>query len=211
MVLTIKAVIFDFGGVLAEEGFRDGLLAIGAQQRLDPEAFQKTADDLIHETGYVTGHAEESFYWDALRRATGISGSNDELRQEILKRFVLRPEMLAAAECVKTHGLHLAILSDQTNWLDEIDRRTPFLHHFPYTFNSYKIKKSKRDRSVFADVCAAMGVSPAEALFVDDNIDNINRAREEGLQVIPFWDVRAFREQLDRFIRCPESAAPARP
>jgi FMN phosphatase YigB (HAD superfamily) len=27
----IKAVLFDFGGVLAEEGFREGLKAIGMQ------------------------------------------------------------------------------------------------------------------------------------------------------------------------------------
>jgi putative hydrolase of the HAD superfamily len=35
----IKAVLFDFGGVLAEEGFREGLKAIGVKNGLDPDDF----------------------------------------------------------------------------------------------------------------------------------------------------------------------------
>jgi glutamate-1-semialdehyde aminotransferase len=30
----IKAVMFDFGGVLAEEGFKEGLMAIGRKNKL---------------------------------------------------------------------------------------------------------------------------------------------------------------------------------
>ena len=37
--MKIKAVLFDFGGVLAEEGFRQGLMAIAGQYDLDPQAF----------------------------------------------------------------------------------------------------------------------------------------------------------------------------
>ncbi len=35
--MVIKAVLFDFGGVLAEEGFREGLKSIGRKNGLDPE------------------------------------------------------------------------------------------------------------------------------------------------------------------------------
>jgi len=55
----IKAVIFDFGGVLAEEGFREGLKVIATKNRLVPDEFFKAAEDVIHETGYVTGKADE--------------------------------------------------------------------------------------------------------------------------------------------------------
>jgi putative hydrolase of the HAD superfamily len=40
----IKVVFFDFGGVLAEEGFREGLLAIARHHGLDPQEFLKTVD-----------------------------------------------------------------------------------------------------------------------------------------------------------------------
>ena len=36
---TIRAVLFDYGGVLAEEGFREGLFSIARQQGLELDAF----------------------------------------------------------------------------------------------------------------------------------------------------------------------------
>ena len=51
----IKVVFFDFGGVLAEEGFREGLLAIARHHGLDPQEFLKTAVDLTFNQGFVTG------------------------------------------------------------------------------------------------------------------------------------------------------------
>jgi hypothetical protein len=35
----VKAIVFDFGGVLAEEGFKEGLKAIGKKNELDPDVF----------------------------------------------------------------------------------------------------------------------------------------------------------------------------
>ena len=61
----IKAVLFDFGGVLAEEGFREGLKVIGRKNGLDPEEFFAVTSDLIYTTAYVLGMANESAYWDA--------------------------------------------------------------------------------------------------------------------------------------------------
>ena len=36
---VIKAVLFDFGGVIADEGFWKGLQAIGKENGLDPDDF----------------------------------------------------------------------------------------------------------------------------------------------------------------------------
>lgn len=177
----IKTVIFDFGGVLAEEGFREGLRAIGTENGLDPDDFYKTASELVYRTGYVTGTSDESAYWDSLREKTGITGSDRELTEEILKRFTLKERMIKFVEKLKSSGFTTAILSDQTSWLDEINQKTPFYHYFDHVFNSFRLKKSKKDPSVFIDVCSEMGFKPEEVLFVDDNIENIKRARGRGL------------------------------
>jgi len=97
----IKAVLFDFGGVIAEEGFEGGLKAIGKEEGIDPDRFFSIASELIHETGYVTGLCGEGTYWNAVRERTGITGSDSELREEVLKRFVLRPRMIAYAKTLR--------------------------------------------------------------------------------------------------------------
>ena len=60
---TVAVILFDFGGVLAEEGFRNGLGVIAGNNGLDQELFVKTGFDLIHKVGYLLGQAAESDYW----------------------------------------------------------------------------------------------------------------------------------------------------
>jgi putative hydrolase of the HAD superfamily len=204
----LKALLFDFGGVLAEEGFREGLRAIGKKNGLDPDRFFSLADTLIFETGYLTGRAGEAAYWDALRERTGITGSTEDLRGEILKRFILRPGMVTAVDRLRSQGFMVAMLSDQTNWLDELDRETALSRHFNKVFNSFKLHKSKRDASVFRDVCGALGVKTGEALFIDDNISHIRRAADAGLHTIHFTSLDDFEKRLTCFVE--PSPAPSR-
>jgi putative hydrolase of the HAD superfamily len=196
---VIKAVLFDFGGVIAEEGFYLGLRAVAEENNLDPDAFFKTAEDIIHETGYVTGKADEEEYWDAVRFKTGLKVGNGRLREQVLSRFTVRPEMLAHADRLRASGRTVCILSDQTDWLDELNGKTPFYGHFDRVFNSYFLHKSKRDATVFRDVCSELDMRPEEALFVDDNINNIKRAAEGGMNTIHFIDTTQFAATLAEF------------
>lgn len=200
MKSVIRAILFDFGGVMAEEGFYEGLVAIARGNGLDPDRFFSAAEAVIFETGYLTGAADEPVFWNELRTRTGIAGTDAELREEILKRFALRPAMIAAADRLRSRGLIVAMLSDQTNWLDEMDRQTALFGHFDRVFNSFFIHKSKRDASVFGEVCAALGVKREETLFVDDNMGHIRRARGEGLRTIHFKTVEDFSEQLRKHV-----------
>ncbi|RMG01304.1 MAG: HAD family phosphatase [Nitrospirae bacterium] len=178
----IRAILFDFGGVLATEGFREGLREIGRKNGLDPDRFFSEATELVFETGYVTGMATEQEYWEAVRRKTGIKGDDDSLRKELMERFSLDRDLLRFADRLRLKGYTTGILSDQTNWLDEINEKEDIFSHFDHVFNSYHLHKSKRDPSVFTDVAEKLGLRPAEILFVDDNEGNIKRAESTGMK-----------------------------
>lgn len=151
------------------------------------------ASDVIYETGYITGRGTETDYWDVLRRKTGIAGEDSDLTGEILRRFVLRPRMLAAVRALRADGFLTAILSDQTDWLERLDARDRFFLEFDRVFNSYRLGKGKRDATIFDDTVRALGVAPGEALFVDDNSGHVERAASRGLRAV------LFRNQ-DRFL-----------
>jgi putative hydrolase of the HAD superfamily len=200
-MMPIKAILFDFGGVLAEEGFRNGLAAIALQEGLDPASFFQNAESLIYSTGYVLGYCPESEYWQALRKETGIEMAEEALKREILERFVLRPEMFQIAARLRRQGLWVGILSDQTNWLEELDREFGFYRAFDRVFNSYRLHKSKRDPDWFKEICSELGLAPQEALFIDDNPGHITRAANMGLRTIHFQDQVQFREALGEYFR----------
>ncbi|MGC8605058.1 MAG: HAD-IA family hydrolase, partial [Desulfomonilaceae bacterium] len=155
----IQVILLDFGGVVAEEGFRQGLMAIGAETNLGGQKFFEIAENLIYETGYIIGKQIEKSYWNSVRQVTGIRLTDMDMRMEILRRFKLRRGMLKMVETLRRKGYFLALLSDQTNWLDELDARKHFCGDFDAVFNSYHLGKSKRDVSIFLDVAEILGVS----------------------------------------------------
>ena len=204
----IDVLLFDFGGVLAEEGFQQGLEAIGRLSGVDPEAMVHAGFDLIHRTGYVVGKAEESAFWETLRKEAGARGSDRALRREILNRFTIRPWMLELADRLKASGLTLGILSDQTQWLDELDARDDVFRHVHHVFNSYHTGLSKRDPAAFDHAVDCLETEPGRVLFVDDHAGNVERASKRGLKTILYKDRSPFLRELARYVPFPGTAHP---
>jgi putative hydrolase of the HAD superfamily len=185
---------------LAEEGFHDGLYAIARSQGLDPDEVHQAGMEAVYDTGYILGRGSEANFWREMRQRTGIVGDDTTLAREILDRFVLRPGMLAAVRALRQQGITVAILSDQTDWLERLDSRDGFLAAFDQVFNSYRLGKGKRDPSAFDDAVRSLGVAPHEALMVDDLPGNVARAAARGLRTILFRDEASFLAELAQMI-----------
>jgi putative hydrolase of the HAD superfamily len=162
--MNIRAIILDFGGVVAEEGFQQGLYAIADRFGQDRNSFFKLATEDVYNTGYVTGTT----------------------------RFIPRKWMLGAIDSIQKQGVITAILSDQSNWLDRLNEQYHFFQYFDAVFNSYHLGKTKRDPSIFDDTLQALQVKAGEALFVDDNPGHIERAQAKGLQTHLYIDQESF-------------------
>jgi putative hydrolase of the HAD superfamily len=198
-IVTVKAVVLDFGGVLADEGFRDGLAVIASRFGLDREDFFQAATDAVYSSGYITGAGKEADFWELVRAESGIVAPDEELRREILSRFVPRPRMLEIVRAVRRQGCIAAILSDQSDWLDRLDREHHFFHEFDRVFNSYHLGKTKRDPTIFDDTVNALRVAAQETLFVDDNPGHIKRATTRGLQTYLYKNRATFEKEMKRF------------
>ena len=182
----IKSVLFDYGGVIAEEGFVEGLTALAENSKLDRDFFIDAAFDLVASTGYLTGRADEAAFWEAMRKTTGIRGPDERLRREILSRFILRPWVLNLADDLRSLDITVGILSDQTDWLDQLDARDGFFRRFDYVSNSFHLGLSKRGEAVFAETERRLGVPSKGICFVDDNEGNCERARKSGWHAIRY-------------------------
>lgn len=189
---SVRAVLFDFGGVLAEEGFSNGLESLAKEQRLQVRNMTAAGMQAAYDSGFVLGRATESVFWSLLRARTGLRGDDIELTGRILEGFIPRPWMLELVGQLRAQGYVTGILSDQTFWLDRLDAQYHFYRLFDRVYNSYYLGKGKRDPSLFSDVAADLGLSPSAILFIDDNAGNVDRATAAGIRALRY----ASREQL---------------
>ena len=196
----IEVVLFDFGGVLSQEGWKKGLRALACTYGLDADQFIQTAADTKYETGYITGRCRAIDFWDALKSKTGITGESEYLTQGMLSHYTVDERMIHLAKKLKTQKLTVGILSDHTDWLDRLNERFDLFRHFDHVFNSYYMGKGKRDASLFDDVAGRLKTPPARIIFIDDDPGNVERARRKGWNAVLYTDYESFYpEMANRF------------
>jgi putative hydrolase of the HAD superfamily len=192
----IQAVLFDYGGVLAEEGFSNTLEALATEQALPVENMTAEGMQAVYDSGFVLGRGSESDFWKQLRERTGLNGDDSYLRNRVFDGFVIRPWILELVAQLKAKGYVTCILSDQTDWLDRLDARDHFYKYFDRIYNSYYLGKGKRDPSHFSDVAAYLGLDPSALLFIDDSKRNVATAIAAGMQAIQYIDRNSFMKEL---------------
>jgi putative hydrolase of the HAD superfamily len=196
--MKIAVVLFDFGGVIAEEVFKQGLAAIAQANGLDENTFIQVAHETIYSTGYVIVRVSESIYCNALRQKTGIKGDDASLRHEIFSRFIVRDWTIDLVKTLKANGVKVGILSDQTDMLDMLDKKYDFFRSFDYVFNSYHMGKGKRDESLFDDIVHALKMEPDRILFIDNNSKYVDRAKQKGSKGIHYVDRERFQKDIEK-------------
>jgi putative hydrolase of the HAD superfamily len=105
--------------------------------------------------------------------------------------------MIETVRSIRQRVPNVSMLSDQTNWLDELNEQYDFFKEFDKIFNSYHVGKGKNDPSLFADVTRALGAQPESVIFIDDNQGHIERAISQGLTGILFRNRERLLSELE--------------
>ena len=197
---SIKAVLLDYGGVIADEGFQNSLRAMAREQGIDEDTMMNVARSAVYDSGFILGWGTEDEFWKRMREGSGLKGSDTELTKRVLDGFVLRPWMIEWVQQLNAQGYITAILSDQSHWLDWLNERDHFFQFFDHVFNSYHMGEGKRNPALFADITKQLALSPSEILLVDDMKSNVTHAQAAGWQTIHYVDKVDFLQKIDRLL-----------
>jgi putative hydrolase of the HAD superfamily len=191
--MNIRAVIFDFGGVLC-------FPPTEAQVARAAQACRLPVTDFLmafwgHRIQYDAGQIEPAAYWHAV---AGSAGTRFEdaiipvlVRHEIdfWSRFDER--LLGWIRDLRGAGIRTGILSNLPRPLgEELRARPGFLEQFDHVTFSYELAMVKPEPGIYEHAVAGLKVAPQEALFLDDRPDNVEGARSAGLhaQVYSGWE-----------------------
>jgi putative hydrolase of the HAD superfamily len=112
---------------------------------------------------------------------------------------------------LQARGLRLGLLTNNIKEFGEHWRSTfPIDELFEYVVDSSHVGMRKPDREIYALACERMKMEPHEAVFVDDNRQNVAAAIEFGMEAVHFgddpWQALA---ELDAVLERRGVAAPA--
>jgi putative hydrolase of the HAD superfamily len=155
------------------------------------------ADRHAYDEGKLTGLA----FWQKLLDEAELklpSSTIEELNLWDARMWTTQnPAMLAWQEQLKQRGLLTAILSNMgDNVLANIEREFAWIHRFDVLVWSFQLHMAKPDPAIYLHTLKELGVEPAEMLFLDDKIENIEAARALGIQAILFSTVVRLRSDL---------------
>lgn len=177
----VRAVIFDFGGVLCFHPDEGRIAQTAAACGLPPDRFLTGLWQTRRE--YDAGQLEPAEYWRGVMGPAFEESRLPELvRHEIDLWNRYDQRIFDWIGQLRDAGFRTAILSNLPRVLGEALRATPrFLDHFDHVTFSYELRKVKPQPEIYLDATAGLGVEPAQALFLDDRPDNIEGARAAGL------------------------------
>lgn len=174
------AVAFDLGGVIID---LVPLKAFVTRHGIGLERFFSAAlSDGTH-ARFERGEIDAETYADAFLAEFGL----DLGRDEFLDDFRTWPGALypGAAELiaeVAAAGYVTVALSNSNveHWESEYSR-TVVQPLFAHAFGSHELHLAKPDPQIYLDVATAIGVDPAEIVFLDDNRINVDAAAAVGM------------------------------
>lgn len=197
----IEALLFDLGGVVIDIDAERALRCWEPKSNLSlAQMRERLAIDQAFER-HERGELDAAQYFSHLRRMFELDASDQEI----------------------AHGWNAILVAEITEALDLIRAargqlpccafsNTSPTHHAAWTqafpnvvaafdriFLSFELGHRKPERAAYAAVAREMGVDPASILFFDDTLDNVEGARDAGLQAVHVSSPADIRRGLGAF------------
>jgi putative hydrolase of the HAD superfamily len=194
----MRAVIFDYGEVLCtrDRAAHQRLLTLTG---LDLDTFERLYWRDRHD--YDLGVYDGRRYWAKFARDAGLTFTaaqiDDLIAADVLMWTSVSEPMLDWTQRLQRAGFLTAILSNMgPEVLAAMRRDFAWLADFNQLTWSCELGIAKPDPAIYTLTCDKLGVAPAEALFVDDKIENVRAAEQLGLHALQFRSIQQLRADL---------------
>lgn len=189
--MTVRAVIFDLGGVVLGsplQAIRDYERELGLPRNAINRVAAETAPHGAWSKLERGELSMEAFYpaFEADCAAAGHTISAREMMVRVGAAAVPRESMLRAIERIREAGLLTAALTN--NWANEEpgpDDGTRALRDRFHVFIESSVEGLRKpDPRIYELTCSRLSVDPAESAFLDDIGANLKSARALGMRTI---------------------------
>ena len=191
----IKAVIFDWGGVLVDNPVEEMITFAARTLSVDPGMLRPPY--LRHKLLLQDGLIAEEMFWDKICGELGIVNPRGPSLMDQAFRAVYREreDVFALASRLHSRGYKTALLSNT-----EAPSVT-FFHEKKYPMFDEAVFScmegvSKPALKIYGTILDRLGALPRTALFIDDSFENVRGAEQTGMVALLFKNPSQLRREL---------------
>jgi len=199
--LRIRAVIFDFGGVLVRMVDDRPRLKLAEQLRVPLSRL----DDLVFFSDSALraskGEISVGMHWEAVRKALGIQP--DDMPGFLDQYWSADDVNWQLLDYIRDLHPHYKVGLLSNAWDDlrqTLHTRWDIDGLFDELIISAEVKLIKPDPRIFHLAVARLGVQPGETVFIDDIAENVEAALKEGLNAIHYQDTQKTLDELNPYL-----------
>jgi putative hydrolase of the HAD superfamily len=195
----VHAVLFDYGMVLS--GPPDP--AAWARMR----SVTNLSEDILHREYWAYRHAYDRgdltavAYWNKAAAGAGIVLTPTQLSSlvEADTDFwsTLNLPMLDWAQRLQRSGIPTGILSNMPDAMEAgLRARHSWIEAFTHHTWSHSLNLAKPEPAIYLRAAEGLHTAPANILFLDDKLENIEAALAVGMQAIQYTTHAAFEQEM---------------
>lgn len=197
--MTLRAVIFDYGLVLSGPAVPEARARLLELTGLAPQTFD--AHYWKYRLDYDRGTLNGRTYWETIARDAGLTLTSQQIdkliEQDVLLWASANPVMLDWVIRVRQSGMKIAILSNMgEDLLAHMRKNFRWLDDFHHLTWSCELDMIKPEAAIYLHTLEKLAVAPAETLFLDDKIENVEGARSVGMHALQFHDAQRLQADL---------------
>jgi putative hydrolase of the HAD superfamily len=204
--VAIRAVMFDFGGVISSSPFEE-FARIEIEHGLPPDFIRTVNATNPHDNAWARLERAElgidafGLEWAAEARTLGHDFDGRRVLEGI--RGTIRPQMIAAIKACRP-AYKTACLTNNFGSADVVSEEVAAVFAlFDAVLESRVLGVRKPDPRFYELACAAVGVEPEESVFLDDLGVNLKPARALGMHTIKVTDADQALAELERVLGHP--------
>ncbi|MFH8119661.1 MAG: HAD family phosphatase [Candidatus Aenigmatarchaeota archaeon] len=198
----IKYIIFDLGGVVANNAVRTARKIIGKKLKMDFESFWNNEIKRYWEE-LKTGRIDEEYFWKKVKEKLKNKGKEFD-EKEFMKAFYKYQRKNKNVEKIianlKKKGYKTAILSNGVaRWIEKW--RGYLKKYFDFIVMSNEIGYAKPNRKAYEILLKKMNAKPEECVFIDDKEKNLKTAELIKMKTILFKNSKQLEKELKSILQ----------
>lgn len=199
--MSIRAVFFDFGGVIQRTEFQAPRQRLGERFRMDYEDMDKLVFGSESARRASVGEISEDAHWsNVLARLKRPAAELQAIKDEFFGGDVIDRELVDFIRSLRGK-FHVGLISNAWSGMRAHLEREKLIDLFATVVISAEVRVMKPEARIYSIALEQAGVKAEAAVFVDDVQANINACQQIGMKGVLFKDPQKAEDELKKLLK----------